>query len=100
MAIMVTFQEKPPMLPVWFEKATLLTVDPVMAASWSTQSLATNSPAPDLPGVPSECLGTRRYETTSRDQRGKIEMFISSTGAYTAAKSPIANHHGHINAQL
>ena len=27
-------------------------------------------------------------------------MFISSTGACTAAKSPIANHLGHINAQL
>ena len=51
-------------------------------------------------GVPSECLDTRSYETTSRDQRGKIEMFFSSTGACTATKSPIANHRSPILAQL
>ena len=69
-----------------------------------TQSLATNSPAPGprplTCGVSSECLGTRSYETTSRDQRGKIQMFFSSTGACTAAKFPIANHHSQINTQL
>ena len=27
-------------------------------------------------------------------------MLLSSTGAYTAARSTTANHHGHINAQL
>ena len=68
------------------------------------QSLATNSPAPGprplTCGVSSECLGTRSYETTSRDQRGKIEMFFSSTGACTAAKFPIANHRSSIVAQL
>ena len=48
----------------------------------------------------SECSGTRSYETTSRDQRGKIEMFFSSTGACTATKSPIANHRSSIVAQL
>ena len=51
-------------------------------------------------GVSSECLGTRSYETTSRDQRGKIEMFFSSIGACTAAKFPIANHHSQINTHL
>ena len=50
--------------------------------------------------VSSECLCTRSYETTSRDQRGKIQMFFSSTGACTAAKFPIANHHSQINTQL
>ena len=50
--------------------------------------------------VPSECLGTRSLETTSRDHRGKIEMFLSSTGACTTAKSPIANIHSQITAQL
>ena len=68
------------------------------------QSLATNSPAPGprplTSGVSSECLGTRSYETTSRDQRGKIQMFFSSTGACTATKSPIANHRSSIVAQL
>ena len=59
-----------------------------------------NSPAPLTCGVSSECQGTRRYETTSRDQRGKIQMFFSSTGACTAAKFPIANHHSQINTQL
>ena len=72
-------------------------------ARWA-QSLATNSPAllprPLTCGVSSECLGTRSYETTSRDQRGKIEMFFSSTGACTAAKFPIANHYSQINTQL
>ena len=43
---------------------------------------------------------TRSYETTSRDQRGKIEMFFSSTGACTATKCPIANHRSPIVAQL
>ena len=70
----------------------------------NSQSLATNSPAPAprplTYGVSSECLGTRSYETTSRDQRGKIQMFFSSTGAFTAAKFPIANHHSEINTQL
>ena len=69
-----------------------------------TQSLATNSPAPGprplICGVSSECLGTRSYETTSRDQCGKIDMFFSSTGAGTATKSPIANHRSSIVAQL
>ena len=78
-------------------------------ASWTArtrcaQSLATNSPAPGprplTCGVSSECLGTRSYETTSRDQRGKIQMFFSSTGACTAAKFPIANHHSQIITQL
>ena len=68
------------------------------------QSLATNGPAllprPLTCGVSSECLGTRSYETMSRDQRGKIEMFFSSTGACTAAKFPIANHYSQINTQL
>ena len=68
------------------------------------QSLATNSPAPGpcplTCGVSSECLGTRSYETTSRDQRGKIQMFFSSTGACTASKFPIANHHSQIDTQL
>ena len=67
------------------------------------QSLATNSPAPGLHpltcGISSECLGTRSYETTSRDQRGKLQMFFSSTGACTATKSPIANHRSSIVAQ-
>ena len=67
-------------------------------------ALATNSPAPGprplTYGVSSECLGTRSYETTSRDQRGKIQMFFSSTGACTAAKFPIANHRSQINTQL
>ena len=64
----------------------------------TAQSLAINSPAPGTRpltcGVSSGCLGTRSYETTSRDQRGKIQMFFSSTGA---AKFPIANHHSQIN---
>ena len=68
------------------------------------QSPATNSPAPGSRpltcGVSSECLGTRSYETTSRGQRGKIEMFFSSTAACTATKSPIANHRSSIVAQL
>ena len=68
------------------------------------QSLATNSPAPGprplTCGVSSECLGKRSYETTSRDQRGKIQMFFSSTGACTATKSPIVNHCSSIVAQL
>ena len=66
----------------------------------SAQSLATNSPAPCPAGVSRECLGTRSYETTSRDQRGKIQMLFSSTGACTAAKFPIANHHSQMNTQL
>ena len=74
--------------------------DPALAA----QSLATNSPAPGprplTCGVSSECLGTRSYETTSRDQRGKIQMFFSSTGACAATKSPIANHRSSIVPQL
>ena len=57
-------------------------------------------PRPRTCGVSSECLGTRSYETTSRDQRGKIQMFFSSTGACTATKSPIANHRSSIVAQL
>ena len=57
-------------------------------------------PRPLTWGVSSECLGTRSYETTSRDQRGKIQMFFSSTGACTAAKFPTANHHSQINTQL
>ena len=69
-----------------------------------SQSLATNSrpllPRPLTCGVSSECQGTISYETTSRDQRGKIEMFFSSTGACTAAKFPIANHYSQINTQL
>ena len=71
---------------------------------YSAQSLATNSPAPGprplTCGVSSECIGTRNYETTSRDQHGKIEMFFSSTGACTATKSPIANHRSSIVAHL
>ena len=35
-----------------------------------------------------------------RDQLGKIEIFFSSTGAGTATKSPIGNHHSPIVAQL
>ena len=42
----------------------------------------------------------RSYQTTSRDQRGKIDMFFSSTGACTTTKSPIANHRSPIVAQL
>ena len=57
-------------------------------------------PRPLTCGVSSECLGTRSYETTSRDQRGKIQMLFSSTGACTTAKFPIANHHSQINTQL
>ena len=75
-----------------------------LSSVYSPQSLATNSPAPGprplTCGVSSECLGTRSYETTSRDQRGKIQMFFSSTGACTAAKFPIANRHSQINTQL
>ena len=51
-------------------------------------------------GVSIECSGTRSYENMSRDQRGKIEIFFSSTGACTATKSPIANHRSPIVAQL
>ena len=65
-----------------------------------SQSLTTNSPAPWPVASPASASGTRSYETTSRDQRGKIEMFFSSTGACTAAKFPIANHHSQINTQL
>ena len=57
-------------------------------------------PRPLTCGVSSECLGTRSYETTSRDQRGKIQMFFSLTGACTATKSSIANHRSSIVAQL
>ena len=57
-------------------------------------------PAPLTCGVSSEYSGTRSYETTSRDQRGKIQMFFSSTGACTATKFPIANHCSSIVAQL
>ena len=57
-------------------------------------------PRPLTCGVSSECSGTRSYETTSRDQRGKIQMFFSSTGACRATKSPIANHRSSIVAQL
>ena len=57
-------------------------------------------PHPLTCGVPSECLGTRSYETTSRDQRGKIQMFFSLTGACTATKPSIANHRSPIVAQL
>ena len=75
-----------------------------LANRLQSQSLATNSPAPGprplTCGVSSECLGTRSYETTSRDQRGKIQMFFSSTGACTASKFPIANHHSQIDTQL
>ena len=71
-----------------------------MCAGPTPQSLATNSPAPWPAGVSCECLGTRSYETTSRDQRGKIQMFFSSTGACTAAKFPIASHHSQMNTQL
>ena len=50
-------------------------------------------------GVPSECLGTRSWKSTSR---GKIEMFFCSTVAcnVTVAKSTIANRHRQINAHL
>ena len=64
------------------------------------QSLATNSPAPWPAASPASASGTRSYETTSRDQRGKIQMFFSSTGACTATKSPIAYHRNPIVAQL
>ena len=57
-------------------------------------------PRPLTCSVPSECLGTRSYETTSRDQRWKIQMFFSLTGACTATKSSIANHRSSIVAQL
>ena len=57
-------------------------------------------PRPLTCGVSSECSRTRSYETTSRDQRGKIEMFFSSPGACTASKSPIVNHRSPIVAQL
>ena len=57
-------------------------------------------PTPLTCGVSSEWLGTRSYETTSRDKRGKIQIFFSSTGACAAAKFPIANHHSQINTQL
>ena len=58
------------------------------------------APPPDLRCLQRVPIGTRSYETTSRDQRGKIQMFFSSTGACTAAKFPIANHHSQINTQL
>ena len=48
-------------------------------------------------GVPSECFFTK---VLSRDQRGKIQMFFSLAGAFTAVKFPIANHHSQINVQL
>ena len=79
---------------------------PISKATGKSQSPVTNSPGPGpwphplTCGVPSECLGTRSYETTSRDQRGKIEMFFSSIGACTATKYPIANHRSPIVAQL
>ena len=57
-------------------------------------------PRPLSWGVSSECSGTRSYETRSRDQRGKIEMLFSSTGACTETKSLIANHRHPIDAQL
>ena len=57
-------------------------------------------PRPLTCGVSSECSGTRSYETTSRDQRGKIQMLFSSTGACTATKSPIVNHRSSIVTQL
>ena len=57
-------------------------------------------PHPLTCGVSCECLGTRSYETTLRDQRGKIQMLFSATGACTAAKFPIANHHSQMNTQL
>ena len=71
----------------------------LMTQSWATVTCHQQR-LPLTCGVPSVCLGTRSQETTSRDHRGKIEMFFSSTGACTVAKSPIANHHGHITAQL
>ena len=55
---------------------------------------------PDLRRLQRVPIGTRSYETTSRDQRGKIHMFFSSTGACTSTKSPIANHRSPIVAQL
>ena len=72
-----------------------------MAKWWSSsQSLVTNSPAPWPGASPASALGTRSYETRSRDQRGKIEMLFSSTSACTATKSLIANHRRPIDAQL
>ena len=89
---------------VWESAADTWTSHAVIAAADIAQSLATNSPAPGprplTCGVSSECLGTKSYETTSRDQRGKIQMFFSSTGACTVTKSPIANHRSSIVAQL
>ena len=82
-----------------FEKMHLKLSSAKIAAHLS-QSLATNSPAPWPAASPASASGTRSYGTTSRDQRGKIEMFFSSTGACTAAKFPIANHHSQMNTQL
>ena len=88
----------------WEDGIATSTTESTFVNTLQAQSLATNSPAllprPLTCGVSSECLGTRSYETTSRDQRGKIEMFFSSTGACTAAKFPIANHYSQINTQL
>ena len=85
---------------------SLLTDGSKQVSKWAIphSHVPNNSPAycarPLTCGVPSECLGTRSYETTSRDQRGKIEMFFSSTGACTTTKSLIANHHSPIVTQL
>ena len=65
-----------------------------------TTATCHQQPHPLTCGVSSECLGTRSYETTSRDQRGKIQMCFSWTGACTAAKFSIANHYSQINTQL
>ena len=67
--------------------------------SWCHSHLSPTAPTPDL-----QCLQrVLRHEKLGNSvtwQRGKIEMFFSSTGACTATKSPIANQHSHINAQL
>ena len=71
---------------------------------YKSQSRVTNSPAyrarPLTCGVPSECLGTRSYETTSRDQRGKIRTFSRSMDACTVANPPIVKCNSQSKAQL
>ena len=82
---------QPPACILVFYRQMQLTYMETVCQAPHHSHLPPTAPPPDL---------WRPQETMSRDQRGKIEMFFSSTGAFTAAKSPNANHHGHINAQL
>ena len=72
-------------------------------ALWGSrpQSLATNSPAPWPARRPQRVL---RHEKLGNyvtwPAGGNLNVFFCSTGACTAAKSPIANYHSQINAQL